>query len=85
MGQLMTGGRPPLPTLEELPSPGFPGLPAYEALLQRCWAQDPTERPGFAEVIQKLRWASVPALPMAHVFCGLAKGRAVAATKSWKQ
>ena len=29
---------------------------AYVALIRRCWAQRPEDRPGFAEVIQDLRW-----------------------------
>lgn len=28
---------------------------AYVALIRRCWAQRPEERPGFAEIIQDLR------------------------------
>ena len=35
---------------------GFPGLGAYVALMRRCWAQAPEERPGFGEVIADLRW-----------------------------
>lgn len=27
----------------------------YVALIRRCWAQQPQERPGFAEIIQELR------------------------------
>jgi hypothetical protein len=44
------------------------GLDAYIALLQRCWAQQPEQRPSFREVARELRWAcGLPcALPAAH-------------------
>lgn len=54
------GRRPELPPLEELPGGGgasFPGLPAYIALMERCWAQRPQDRPDFTEVVAVLRWA----------------------------
>ena len=45
----------------EMPDGRFPAgqLPAYEEkelapLLQRCWAQDPTERPDLDKVLQVL-------------------------------
>ena len=37
--------------------PQFGGLDAYLALMRRCWAADPAERPGFAEVVRQLRCA----------------------------
>ncbi|KAI7835872.1 hypothetical protein COHA_010220 [Chlorella ohadii] len=52
------GKRPELPPREELPGPDtaqFGGLDAYIALMQRCWAAEPAERPGFAEVVRQLR------------------------------
>lgn len=33
----------------------FAGLDSYCALMQRCWAQAPADRPGFPEVVQELR------------------------------
>ena len=33
---------------------------AYVALTWRCWAQRPEDRPGFAEIIQDLRWGGEP-------------------------
>ncbi len=54
------GGRLPVPAPSDLPGPGsadFEGVVAYLALMQRCWAQRPQERPGFAEIITQLRWA----------------------------
>ena len=33
----------------------FPEYEAYLALMQRCWAQDPADRPAFAEIIGELR------------------------------
>jgi serine/threonine protein kinase len=50
---LATGGRPEVPPRGELPGPGaaaFAGLDEYEALMRRCWAQAPEERPPFDEV-----------------------------------
>lgn len=49
-----------MPPAEQLP--GMPesgpseGLDEYVALLQRCWAQDPEQRPTFADIIPQLRW-----------------------------
>lgn len=33
----------------------FGGVDAYIALMQRCWAADPAERPDFGEVVRQLR------------------------------
>ena len=47
------GGRLAIPQPEELPGPGsgsFEGMPAYVALMQRCWAQDPAGRPSFEDI-----------------------------------
>lgn len=35
------------------------GLEGYIELMQRCWAQNPEERPKFQEIIQELRCASL--------------------------
>jgi serine/threonine protein kinase len=55
---VISGKRPAVPPREALPGPDtaqFGGLDAYIALMQRCWATDPAERPGFAEVVRQLR------------------------------
>ena len=49
------GERPPVPPAAELPGGGAgPWLPRYEALMQRCWAQEPTVRPTFEQVVAEL-------------------------------
>jgi hypothetical protein len=58
VGKLSAGERLEIPPHAALPGPDthlFAGLDAYIGLLQRCWAQDPAERPRFQEVIQELR------------------------------
>jgi serine/threonine protein kinase len=52
--QLRTGGRPTIPPADQLPGGTFPGLQAYVALMQRCWAQEPGDRPSFALVAEEL-------------------------------
>jgi hypothetical protein len=55
---IISGGRLPIPPVEDLPGPGaaeFAGLEEYMALMNRCWAQDPRNRPGFKEIINDLR------------------------------
>ncbi|KAG9392822.1 Protein tyrosine kinase [Carpediemonas membranifera] len=43
---LLSGARPPIP----------PGMPAvYRAAMERCWAQEPGDRPSFGEVWSMLR------------------------------
>lgn len=49
------GGRPEIPAPRDLRGGAFPGLPAYTALLRRCWAQNPYDRPSFAELVPELR------------------------------
>lgn len=51
------GGRLPIPPRVELPgadTPTFAGLDRYISLMQRCWAQDPAERPTFNQVALEL-------------------------------
>ena len=73
MGQVMSGNRPPLPepsAYSDLPGPGpFPGLPAWVALMQRCWHQDPGQRPDFAVIIAQLRWVGAEAVTSASCVC----------------
>ncbi|GAB4821003.1 hypothetical protein N2152v2_008049 [Parachlorella kessleri] len=50
-------GRPALPPRQDLPGSDageLGGLDGYIALMQRCWAQDPEERPSFQEVARTL-------------------------------
>lgn len=51
------GERLPVPALEQVPGPqpSEQLFDAYVALLQRCWAQLPEERPAFNDVITDLR------------------------------
>lgn len=53
-----TGGRLPIPDPTKLPgieNDDFSGLHNFTALLQRCWAQNPADRPTFAEIVDILR------------------------------
>ncbi len=57
--KIQIGERPTVPPAASLPGPadGRPSpaaLQAYLALMQRCWAQDPTQRPEFAGVAASL-------------------------------
>ena len=55
---LTRGERLPIPDRASLPGPDtlrFAGLAGYIVLMQRCWAQEPSERPGFEEIVQCLR------------------------------
>ncbi|GAB4820775.1 hypothetical protein N2152v2_007821 [Parachlorella kessleri] len=56
------GGRLAVPGPSQLPgeheSEAFQGLPTYVALMHKCWAQDPVERPSFADIIPELRTLS---------------------------
>ena len=53
---ITTGKRPPLPAdLTSLPGGTFPGMGTYVELMQQCWAQQPAERPSFAEITARLR------------------------------
>ncbi len=48
--------RPEIPAdLEALPGGSFAGMPEYLALMKRCWAEEPRQRPAFDEVISDLR------------------------------
>jgi serine/threonine protein kinase len=52
------GARLEVPAREALPGPaaaGFAGLDQYLALMQRCWAQRPSDRPTFAQAAKELR------------------------------
>lgn len=52
------GGRLEFPEPSKLPGPGsgeFEGLQDYIALVNRCWAQDPKDRPSFQQIVDDLR------------------------------
>lgn len=61
VAQVLGGKRLAIPPTEQLP--GSPPdnaafaqqLPGYLELVNRCWAQDPADRPGFDEIIKELR------------------------------
>lgn len=47
-----------IPSPEELPGPEgstWPHLDRYVGIMQRCWAQNPKDRPKFEEIMQELR------------------------------
>jgi serine/threonine protein kinase len=47
------GERPELP--ENLSEQGFVGIEAYVDLMQRCWAQDPGDRPSMMQAVHEVR------------------------------
>ena len=56
--KVVAGERLELPPREALPGPdtaAFAGLDAYCALIQECWAAQPEQRPGMAQVVRRLR------------------------------
>lgn len=52
---VMSTGRPAIP--QHLPGlePPPAGLDAYIALMGHCWAQNPQDRPSFAEICRELK------------------------------
>ena len=46
--------RSPLASVQ-LPGGTFNGYDAYVALMQRCWAEDPAERPTFEQASRAIR------------------------------
>ena len=55
---LSQGKRPPIPQPAELPGPGssdWQGLPAYHALMEECWSEDPEQRPAFVAIVDRLQ------------------------------
>ncbi len=56
--KVVAGERLELLPRQELPGPdtaAFGGLDAYCALIQECWAAQPEQRPGMAQVVRRLR------------------------------
>ena len=53
---VMEGARLEVPPAAKLPGGGFADLPKYVALMRRCWAQKPADRPpSFVDVLAGLR------------------------------
>jgi serine/threonine protein kinase len=69
VGALGAGERPPIPPRSELPGPPgtaeWEGLDGYLALMQRCWAQEPEDRPSFEAIINELEGMAPPLPPSA--------------------
>ena len=63
VGIVMSGGRLEVPEPHAVAGRGsgapFEGLDRYVQLMQRCWAQEPEERPAFDAICSQLRWAEV--------------------------
>ncbi len=57
------GLRPEVPAPSALPSPPLRQHDAYVALMRRCWASDPAQRPGFDAIISDLRCGAAPRGP----------------------
>lgn len=64
---LMDGMRPPISAPLEAKGGWFDMIDDYVALIESCWAQNPQDRPSFAEIIVELRWAWSP-LPLAALW-----------------
>lgn len=64
VSRVLAGGRLEVPDREALPGPDtadFGGLDEYVALMKQCWAQDPSQRPTFQQIVVCLRcgwWVS---------------------------
>ena len=65
------GLRPEVPPASALPTPPLRQHDAYVALMRRCWATDPAERPAFDAVICELRCGP----PGDMLFCEMIGGR----------
>lgn len=48
-----------VPAPQELPAGLFPSYRELCELMQDCWAKDPTQRPTFSDIVQRLRWVRV--------------------------
>lgn len=58
VNNLSTGKRLEIPPINELPGPGaqnFRGLHDYLKLMEKCWRQNPEDRPSFEEIVEELR------------------------------
>jgi hypothetical protein len=58
LGAVLRGDRLALPARDALPgepAAACPGFDRYAVLMQRCWAQQPGERPTFAAVASELK------------------------------
>ncbi|KAL0041949.1 hypothetical protein WJX79_010123 [Trebouxia sp. C0005] len=55
MLRLQAQDRPEIPPLHTLPGQPLPGIADYIKLMQVCWSEDPSKRPGFEHVIVSIR------------------------------
>jgi hypothetical protein len=58
VSQITNGNRLTIPDANTLPGPesgSWPKLGQYVALMERCWAQEPADRPNFEQVMAELR------------------------------
>ena len=58
VSQVTSGKRLTVPDANTLPGPdsgSWPKLGEYVALMERCWAQEPADRPNFEQVMTELR------------------------------
>ena len=60
------GLRPEVPPPCALPTQPLRQHDAYVALMRRCWATDPAQRPAFDAVICELRCDSASDVPFCH-------------------
>lgn len=60
---LMDGARPPIPGPLDVKGGWFDMMDDYMALIEGCWAQNPQDRPSFAQIIVELRWALLVSHP----------------------
>lgn len=59
--KILDGERLAFPSVEELPPTGQ-GLDDYIALVKKCWLDEPTARPSFAQIVPELRELTMAAL-----------------------
>ncbi len=58
VSQITAGSRLTVPPADTLPGPesgSWPKLGEYVGLMERCWAQEPSARPNFEEIMGELR------------------------------
>jgi serine/threonine protein kinase len=57
--KIVDGDRPPKPSAKQCPGGAAPSSTLW-ALVERCWAQDPSARPFMAEVVETLKQEFIP-------------------------
>lgn len=57
---VVEGGRPAIPSPEAVPGGASSpkGLPTFLQLIERCWAQNPQDRPSFVDIVGELMWVN---------------------------